>query len=60
MNPGSSITIGGRTALLTCHRAVLSGGLRPNSAAAVRECIEAGVARLEIDVHSLDGPDYVV
>ncbi len=60
MNPTPSITIGGGTATLTCHRAVLSGGPRPNSAAAVRECVEARVARLEIDVHSLDGPDYVV
>ena len=60
MNPGPSITIGGRTAVLICHRGVLSGGRRPNTAAAVRECIEARVARAEIDVHSLDGPDYVV
>lgn len=60
MDRGPSITAGGKTALLTCHRAVLSGLRRPNSAAAVRECIEADVAGLEIDVHSLDGPDYVV
>ena len=26
----------------------------------MRECIEARVARLEIDVHSLDGADYIV
>jgi glycerophosphoryl diester phosphodiesterase len=60
MDSTPSITIGSKTAQLTCHRAVLSGGLRPNSAAAVRECLEARVARLEIDVHSLDGADYIV
>jgi glycerophosphoryl diester phosphodiesterase len=60
MGTAFSITIGERTVHLTCHRAVLSGDLRPNSASAVRECLEAGVARLEIDVHSLNGPDYIV
>ena len=55
-----SITIGGRTAVLTCHMAALSGRFRQNSAAAIRECVDAGVARLEIDVHSLTGGDYVV
>ena len=40
--------------------AVLSGAHRPNSLAAIRECFEAGVGRIEIDVHSLAGPDYVV
>lgn len=55
-----AITSGGRTAMLTCHVGVLSGRLRRNSRAAVRECLDAGVARIEIDIHSLDGPDYIV
>ncbi len=56
----STITIGGKTAILTCHVATLSRRLKPNSRAAIRECLDAGVARIEIDVHSLDGPDYIV
>ncbi len=55
-----TITRGGRTAALTCHVGMLSGQHRRNSRAAVRECLEAAAARVEIDIHSLDGPDYVV
>lgn len=33
-----------------CHSATLSGRHAPNSLAAVRECVEAGVPRLEVDV----------
>jgi glycerophosphoryl diester phosphodiesterase len=55
-----SITVGGKTAALTCHMAALSGRFRPNSRAAIRECLDAGVPAIEIDVHSLDGPDYIV
>jgi glycerophosphoryl diester phosphodiesterase len=40
--------------------AVLSGDLPRNSLAAIRECCEAGVERIEIDIHSLAGPDYIV
>lgn len=60
MTPTPSITHGGKTALLTCHMASLSGRLRPNSRAAIQECLAAGVARIEIDVHSLEGADYIV
>ena len=60
MSPTPSITIGGTTAILTCHVATLSRRFKPNSRAAIQECLDAGVARLEIDVHSLDGPDYIV
>jgi glycerophosphoryl diester phosphodiesterase len=42
------------------HMAILSGKHRPNSMAAIRECFEAGVERIEIDVHSLEGDDYAV
>ena len=45
---------------LVNHMAVLSGEHTRNSIAAIRECFEAGVERIEIDVHSLAGPDYVV
>ncbi|MBF6600717.1 MAG: hypothetical protein IVW36_09415 [Dehalococcoidia bacterium] len=42
------------------HMAVLSGALRPNTFAAIRECLDAGVGRIEIDIHSLAGDDYIV
>ncbi len=45
---------------LVCHMAVLSGELPRNSIAAIRECCEAGVERIEIDIHSLAGADYIV
>jgi glycerophosphoryl diester phosphodiesterase len=56
----TTITIDGRSAELVCHAAVLSGKHARNSIEAIRECFEAGVARIEIDVHSLVGHDYVV
>ena len=46
--------------VLVCHKAMLSGRHRPNGFAAIRECFEANVERIEIDIHSLDGPDYAV
>jgi glycerophosphoryl diester phosphodiesterase len=46
--------------LLVCHMAVLSGRYRRNSQAAIRECFDANVGRIEIDIHSLDGDDYAV
>ena len=33
---------------------------RPNSFAALHECAQRGIPRVEIDIHSLDGDDYVV
>jgi glycerophosphoryl diester phosphodiesterase len=54
------ITSGGRTALLTAHMAALSGAHRRNSRAAIAECLATGVPRLEIDVHSLAGDDFIV
>lgn len=45
---------------LVCHMAVLSGTHRRNSRAAIEECFAANIGRLEIDIHSLAGPDYVV
>jgi glycerophosphoryl diester phosphodiesterase len=46
--------------LLVCHMAALSGRHRRNSTAAIRECFEANVGRIEIDIHSMDGDDYAV
>jgi glycerophosphoryl diester phosphodiesterase len=46
--------------LLVCHMAVLSGRHRRNSLAAIRECFDLNVGRIEIDIHSLDGDDYAV
>lgn len=57
---GPRIEHDGRSALLVCHMAVLSGERPRNSIEAIAECLEANVGRLEIDVHSLDGDDYVV
>ena len=46
-------TIGGRRRVFCCHSATLSGRVSPNSLEAVRECVAAGVPRLEIDVQFL-------
>jgi glycerophosphoryl diester phosphodiesterase len=54
------ISTGGRDVPLVCHMAVYSGQYRRNSFAAIRECFEAGAGRIEIDIHSLAGPDYVI
>lgn len=51
---------GGRAVRLTAHKAILLGAHQGNTIGGVRECIAAGVPRLEIDVHSLAGPDYIV
>lgn len=51
---------GGRSIRLTAHKAILSGKHRGNTIGGVRECIAAGVPRLEIDVHSLNGSDFAV
>jgi glycerophosphoryl diester phosphodiesterase len=62
MPDGSSttVTVAGRRAELVCHMAVLSGERRRNSIEAIRECFEAEAGRIELDVHSIAGHDYVV
>jgi glycerophosphoryl diester phosphodiesterase len=45
---------------LVAHMATWSGAHRPNSLPAVLECVDAGVRRVELDVHSLDGDDWIV
>lgn len=45
--------IGGKRRVFCCHSATLSGRFSPNSLEAVKECVAAGVPRLEIDVQFL-------
>lgn len=45
---------------LVCHTAIYSGTHPRNSLAGVAECFERNAARVEIDIHSLDGDDYGV
>lgn len=40
--------------MFCCHSGTLSGRFPPNSLAAVAECVEAGVPRLEIDVRFME------
>lgn len=56
----SSALVRGREARFVCHMGVLSGKHPRNTMAAIAECFDAGAERIEIDIHSLDGPDYVV
>lgn len=67
--PDTALTTTVRTAVsiarepapaFVAHMAVLSGAHRKNTFAAIRECFEAGVGRIEIDIHSLAGDDYIV
>lgn len=51
-SPLAPIVMGSRR-VFCCHRAGYSRRFPPNSLAAVRECVEAGVPRLEIDVRFL-------
>ncbi|HEY8173510.1 MAG TPA: glycerophosphodiester phosphodiesterase family protein, partial [Dehalococcoidia bacterium] len=55
-----SAPIASRSPIFVAHMAVLSGDHPRNSLAAIRECFDANVERIEIDVHSLDGADYAV
>ncbi len=54
------ISRNGYAVRMTAHKAILSGKHRGNTMGGILECLEADVPRLEIDVHSLDGPDYAV
>lgn len=49
-----------RRVAFVAHKALLTPDGDENSAEAVRACIDAGVSRIEVDVHSLAGPDYIV
>jgi glycerophosphoryl diester phosphodiesterase len=52
--------IAGRDVIFVCHKAILSGTHAGNTFGALRECLESNAARLEVDVHSLTGGDYIV
>ena len=54
------MSLDGRAVRFVCHMAQLSGTYRRNSLAAIRECFDAGAERIEIDIHSLAGGDYIV
>jgi hypothetical protein len=54
------LTIAGRRRVICCHRATLSGQFPQNSLAAIKECVAAGVPRLEIDVHFLADDGMIV
>lgn len=56
----AKISRNGHAVQLTAHKAIYSGHHHGNTTGAVRECLERGVSRLELDVHSLEGPDYAV
>jgi glycerophosphoryl diester phosphodiesterase len=47
-------------ARFTAHKAILSGRHPGNSLSAIRECFDAGIERIELDIHSLAGDDYIV
>jgi glycerophosphoryl diester phosphodiesterase len=49
-----------RDVLFTCHSGLLSGEGLPNSLPGIAECLAAGASRIEIDIHSLAGGDYLV
>jgi glycerophosphoryl diester phosphodiesterase len=54
------MAVRGRPYTFCCHRALLTGVHPGNSLGAVRECVEAGVPRLEIDVRFLEDDSMVV
>ncbi len=56
----TTAVIAGREVSFTCHSALLAGIGLPNSLAAMSECLDAGAARIEIDVHSIADGEYLV
>jgi glycerophosphoryl diester phosphodiesterase len=56
----TSAVVAGREVSFTCHSALLAGVGLPNSLPAIGECLDAGAARIEIDVHSMADGDYLV
>jgi glycerophosphoryl diester phosphodiesterase len=58
--PALDPIVAGRRRVFCCHRAVLSRKHPPNSLAAIRECVEAGVPRAEIDVRFLSDDSLLV
>jgi glycerophosphoryl diester phosphodiesterase len=58
--PGTAVSPWRGEVPFVAHMAVLSGAHPRNSLAAIRECFDAGVERIEIDAHSLAGPDFAI
>lgn len=57
---GLSPVVAGAPRVFCCHRAQLTGNHPPNSVAAVKECVDAGAPRLEIDVRFLADDSLLV
>src|SRR5438132_12655513 len=54
------LPVGGRELRLKAHTCHLDGGPPGNSLAALRACLDAGVAMMEIDVCALADGEYLV
>ncbi len=52
-------TAGGELSF-TCHSGVFAGRGLPNSLESIRECLEAGASRIEVDIHSMADDEYLV
>lgn len=52
--------VDGREISFTCHSGLREGRELPNSLEGIRDCLEAGAFRIEIDIHSMAGGDYLV
>ncbi len=55
----TTVTVAGRELSFTCHSGLRAGRGLPNSLEGIRDCVEAGVFRIEIDIHSMAGNDYL-
>ena len=55
-----SVSIAGREVIFTCHSGLLAGEGLPNSLGAIEGALEAGAARIEIDIHSIADGEYLV
>lgn len=56
----TTVTLAGRELSFTCHSGLLAGRGLPNSLNAIRECLETGVSRVEIDIHSMAADEFLV
>lgn len=53
-------TVNGNEVAFTCHSGRLIGTELPNHLDGIRSCLEAEAYRIEIDIHSIEGNDYLV
>jgi len=56
----TTISVAGRDLSLTCHSGLRAGRGLPNSLEGIRDSLDAGVFRIEIDVHSMADGDFLV